>query len=70
MYDFYVALEKLTNNTGIKPSTRYSEFLRMTRQYRHLLLLKRAGRAHDPSGIFGTQRENVLFFVLLVRDPV
>ncbi|KAJ7715639.1 hypothetical protein B0H16DRAFT_1339627 [Mycena metata] len=55
MYDFYVALEKLTNNTGIKPSTRYPEFLRMTRQHRHLLMLKRAGRAHDPSGIFGTQ---------------
>ncbi|KAJ7779971.1 hypothetical protein B0H16DRAFT_1299968 [Mycena metata] len=55
MYDFYVALEKLTNNTGIKPSTRYPEFLRMTRQYRHLMMLKRAGRAHDPSGIFGTQ---------------
>ncbi|KAJ7764813.1 hypothetical protein B0H16DRAFT_1310446 [Mycena metata] len=55
MYDFYVALEKLTNHTGVKPSTRYPEFLRMTRQYRHLLLLKRAGRGHDPSGIFGTQ---------------
>ncbi|KAJ7018161.1 hypothetical protein C8F04DRAFT_1214712 [Mycena alexandri] len=55
MYDFYVALEKLTNNTGVKPSTRYPEFLRVTRQYRHLLILKRAGRGHDPSGIFGTQ---------------
>ncbi|KAJ7720540.1 hypothetical protein B0H16DRAFT_1336023 [Mycena metata] len=55
MYDFYVALEKLTNNTGVKPSTRYPEFLRMTRQHRHLLILKRAGRAHDPSGVFGTQ---------------
>ncbi|KAJ7024475.1 hypothetical protein C8F04DRAFT_1192393 [Mycena alexandri] len=55
MYDFYIALEKLTNNTGVKPSTRYPEFLRITRQYRHLLLLKRAGRGHDPSGIFGTQ---------------
>ncbi|KAJ7693264.1 hypothetical protein B0H16DRAFT_1669558 [Mycena metata] len=55
MYDFYVALEKLTNHTGVKPSTRYPEFLRITRQYRHLLLLKRAGRGHDPSGIFGTQ---------------
>ncbi|KAJ7042238.1 hypothetical protein C8F04DRAFT_946268 [Mycena alexandri] len=55
MYDFYVALEKLTNHTGVKPSTRYPEFLRITRQYRHLLLLKWAGRGHDPSGIFGTQ---------------
>ncbi|KAJ7499523.1 hypothetical protein FB451DRAFT_1385222 [Mycena latifolia] len=40
MYDFYVALEKLTNNAGVKPPNRYSEFLRMTRQWRHLLMLK------------------------------
>ncbi|KAJ7838570.1 hypothetical protein B0H13DRAFT_1911683 [Mycena leptocephala] len=55
MYDFYVTLEKLTDNTGVKPPNRYSEFLRMARQYRHLLMLKRAGRAHDPSGVYGTQ---------------
>ncbi|KAJ7076920.1 hypothetical protein C8R43DRAFT_1143595 [Mycena crocata] len=55
MYDFYVALEKLTDNTGVKPANRYSEFLRMTREYRHLLMLKRAGRGHDPSGVSGTQ---------------
>ncbi|KAJ7116142.1 hypothetical protein C8R43DRAFT_1138010 [Mycena crocata] len=55
MYDFYVVLEKITNNTGIKPANRYTEFLRMARQYRHLLMLKRSGRAHDPSGVYGTQ---------------
>ncbi|KAJ6567649.1 hypothetical protein DFH09DRAFT_1314164 [Mycena vulgaris] len=55
MYDFYVALKKLTNNMGIKPPNRYSEFLRMTRQYRHLLMLKRAGRGHNPSGVYGMQ---------------
>ncbi|KAJ7473239.1 hypothetical protein FB451DRAFT_1035635 [Mycena latifolia] len=55
MYDFYVALEKLTDNTGLKPPNRYSEFLQMTRQWRHLLMLKRAGRGHDPSGVEGTQ---------------
>ncbi|KAJ7926131.1 hypothetical protein B0H13DRAFT_1599892 [Mycena leptocephala] len=55
MYNFYVTLEKLTDNTGVKPPNRYSEFLRMARQYRHLLMLKRAGRAHDPSGVYGTQ---------------
>jgi hypothetical protein len=53
-YDFYTVLERLTDNTGVKPPDRYQIFLRMTRQYRHLLLLKRAGRAHDPSGVFGT----------------
>ncbi|KAJ7448160.1 hypothetical protein FB451DRAFT_1343347 [Mycena latifolia] len=55
MYDFYVTLEKLTDNTGVKPPNRYSEFLRMTRQWWHLLLLKRAGRGHDPSGVDRTQ---------------
>ncbi|KAJ7753029.1 hypothetical protein B0H14DRAFT_3096752 [Mycena olivaceomarginata] len=37
-----------TNNTGLDPSRdRYEEFLRMTQQWQHLILLKRAGRAHD-----------------------
>ncbi|KAJ7084767.1 hypothetical protein B0H15DRAFT_951268 [Mycena belliarum] len=55
MYDFYVALEKMTDNTGVKPPNRYPEFLKMARKYRHLLMLKRAGRGHDPSGVNGTQ---------------
>ncbi|KAJ7446857.1 hypothetical protein B0H11DRAFT_1745318 [Mycena galericulata] len=53
-YDFYSVLERLTDNTGLKPPNRYQVFLRMARQYRHLLMLKRAGRGHDPSGVFGT----------------
>ncbi|KAJ7019709.1 hypothetical protein C8F04DRAFT_975338 [Mycena alexandri] len=53
-YDFYAVLERLTDNTGVKPPNRYQVFLRMARQYRHLLMLKRAGRGHDPSGVWGT----------------
>jgi hypothetical protein len=53
-YDYYTVLERLTNNVGVKPPNRYQIFLRMARQWRHLLMLKRAGRAHDPSGVFGT----------------
>lgn len=53
-YDFYSVLERLTDNTGVKPPNRYQVFLRIARQYRHLLLLKRAGRGHNPSGILGT----------------
>ncbi|KAJ7462644.1 hypothetical protein B0H11DRAFT_1734840 [Mycena galericulata] len=53
-YDFYSVLERLTDSTGVKPPNRYQVFLRMARQYRHLLMLKRAGRGHDPSGVFGT----------------
>ncbi|KAF7314223.1 CxC2 domain-containing protein [Mycena kentingensis (nom. inval.)] len=53
-YDFYAALETLTNGAGVKPPDRYKVFLRIVRQYRHLLLLKRAGRGHDRYGVLGT----------------
>ncbi|KAF7303422.1 CxC2 domain-containing protein [Mycena indigotica] len=53
-YDFYSALESCTDGTGIKPPDRYSVFMRISRQYRHLLLLKRKGRGHDRFGVMGT----------------
>ncbi|KAF7306305.1 CxC2 domain-containing protein [Mycena indigotica] len=53
-YDFYSTLESLTDGTGIKPPDRYSVFMRISRQYRHLLLLKRMGRGHDTYGVMGT----------------
>ncbi|KAJ7677408.1 hypothetical protein B0H14DRAFT_3536656 [Mycena olivaceomarginata] len=56
MYDYYSALEKLTNNTGIKPPYRYPAFLRMVREYSHLLMLKRAARGHAKSGVMGTEQ--------------
>ncbi|PPQ81349.1 hypothetical protein CVT26_014500 [Gymnopilus dilepis] len=55
-YDFYRALEKLTDNTGVRtPKTRYRSLFRIIMQWRHLGLLKRGGRAHAPTGIDGTQ---------------
>jgi hypothetical protein len=55
-YDFYRALEKLTNNTGIAvPKLRYWGLFRMTMQWRHLKLLKWGGRGHDPAGVVATQ---------------
>ncbi|KAJ7085995.1 hypothetical protein B0H15DRAFT_923193 [Mycena belliarum] len=56
MYDFYGVLEKLTNNTGVKPPDRYHEWLRMCRKFRHIMMLKRAGRAaaYSTGGVFGT----------------
>lgn len=55
-YDFYRALEKLTNNTGIDvPKLRYRALFRMSIQWRHLKLLKWGGRGHDPSGVVGTK---------------
>jgi hypothetical protein len=35
---------------------RYEAFMRMVREWRHLKMLKRAGRGHDPSGVENTKR--------------
>jgi hypothetical protein len=58
MYDFYGVLEKLTDNTGVKPPDRYHEWIQMCRQFQHLLLLKRGARAeaYSPSGVAGTKQ--------------
>ncbi|KAJ6545494.1 hypothetical protein B0H19DRAFT_955229, partial [Mycena capillaripes] len=53
--DFYAMLEKLTNHTDVKPPNRYRAFLRMCREYAHILMLKRAGRGHDLLGIEATK---------------
>lgn len=70
-YEYYRALENLTDNTGVSvpkvshllsstdsrlidalPSqTRFKSFMRMVRQYRHLKMLKRAGRGNVQDGI-------------------
>ena len=56
-YDYYRAIEKLTNNTGIKlPRSKYRPLLRMILQWRHLKLLKRGGRGHDATGAAGTKQ--------------
>ncbi|KAJ7745627.1 hypothetical protein B0H14DRAFT_3514464 [Mycena olivaceomarginata] len=55
MYDYYLALEKLTSNDGVKPPDRYQVFIRICREYRHLMMLKRGGRGHDPEGVKGTK---------------
>ncbi|KAJ7029541.1 hypothetical protein C8F04DRAFT_962701 [Mycena alexandri] len=51
-YEFYNALARETNNTGnFQPRNRYSEFLRMTREWRHIQELKRSGCIHIPGQI-------------------
>ncbi|KAJ6458475.1 hypothetical protein C8R45DRAFT_1056282 [Mycena sanguinolenta] len=66
MYDFYGVLEKLTNNTGIKPPDRYHKWIRMCQEFRHLMLLKRRGRAtaYSVSGVEGTQQGELAIQVL------
>ncbi|KAF7796504.1 hypothetical protein EIP86_007682 [Pleurotus ostreatoroseus] len=55
-YDYYLSLEKLTDNTGrIKRVQRLKTFLRMVREYRHLKMLKRAGRGQEAGGIAATK---------------
>ncbi|KAJ3476825.1 hypothetical protein NLI96_g10890 [Meripilus lineatus] len=55
-YDYYQTVSRLTDNSGIfKSVDRYKLFLRVVRQWRHLKLLKRAGRANDPGGIEATE---------------
>ncbi|KAK7015057.1 hypothetical protein R3P38DRAFT_2787170 [Favolaschia claudopus] len=68
-YDYYTVLERLTDNTGIKPPDRYQIFLRVARQYFHLLLLKRAGRGHDPSGVWGTAPGELAVVCPVCPDP-
>lgn len=54
-YDFYRCLEKLTNNTGINPpKSRYRALLRMVLQWRHLQMLKWAGRGQVAEGVAKT----------------
>ncbi|KAL0571778.1 hypothetical protein V5O48_010190 [Marasmius crinis-equi] len=53
--DFYQALEQMTDGTGMdKPPGRDAQFLLMIRQWRHIKMMKRCGRGHDPSGVLGT----------------
>ncbi|KAJ3487078.1 hypothetical protein NLJ89_g11748 [Agrocybe chaxingu] len=55
-FEFYQTLARLTDNTGISPpKDRYMPFLRMTEQWAHLKMLKRAARGHDPAGVHATQ---------------
>ncbi|KAJ7315615.1 hypothetical protein DFH08DRAFT_820537 [Mycena albidolilacea] len=55
MYDYYRSLERLTRNDGVQPHDRYQVFIRICREYRHLLLLKRGGRGHDLGGAKATK---------------
>ncbi|KAF8208998.1 hypothetical protein K438DRAFT_1573084 [Mycena galopus ATCC 62051] len=54
-YDFMRSLELLTNNDGLTPPpNRRRSFRHIIRQYRMMLMMKRAGRGHSESGISGT----------------
>ncbi|KAF6747236.1 hypothetical protein DFP72DRAFT_821976 [Ephemerocybe angulata] len=53
--EFYRAIVRLTGNVlSASSRDRYHEFIAMVSQWRHLKMLKRAGRGHDAGGIAGT----------------
>lgn len=55
-YDFYRGLEALTPGASLTPpKMRYRLLIRSLTQWRHLKMLKRAGRGHDPSRATGTK---------------
>ncbi|KAF8148323.1 hypothetical protein K438DRAFT_1625581 [Mycena galopus ATCC 62051] len=54
-HDFLRSLELLTNNDGLEPTAdRRRAFRHIVRQYRTTLMMKRAGRGHNLSGVKGT----------------
>ncbi|KAJ7253593.1 hypothetical protein C8J57DRAFT_1519322 [Mycena rebaudengoi] len=54
-YEFYHTLARESDNSGLDPpQNRYHEWRRMTREWRNLQMLKRAGRGHDATGPAGT----------------
>ncbi|KAJ7211675.1 hypothetical protein GGX14DRAFT_564905 [Mycena pura] len=51
-YDFYNALEVLSDRAGMRNlPDRREQFTLMAREYRHLQMCKRAGRGHDGVGV-------------------
>ncbi|KAL1684903.1 hypothetical protein GGG16DRAFT_67383, partial [Schizophyllum commune] len=56
VYEYYRALQQLSDNTGINlVSDKRRVFMHIIRQYRHILLLKRGGRGHVLDGVASTQ---------------
>ncbi|KAK7032404.1 hypothetical protein VNI00_013152 [Paramarasmius palmivorus] len=53
--DFYASLEQIVDGTGlVKLPNRLEQLMLVVRQWRHLRMGKRCGRAHDPTGLSGT----------------
>ncbi|KAI3605284.1 hypothetical protein WG66_013037 [Moniliophthora roreri] len=54
--DFYRSLEQISDGSGLTSvPDREAQFMTMMREWRHIKTGKRFGRAHDPTGLGGTQ---------------
>ncbi|KAF8868784.1 hypothetical protein BD779DRAFT_1480813 [Infundibulicybe gibba] len=55
--DFYLALEQMTDGYGLqKLPDRLSQWMLMLREWRHIKMVKRAGRGFDMAGIKATKQ--------------
>ncbi|KAG1828599.1 hypothetical protein DFJ58DRAFT_876965 [Suillus subalutaceus] len=53
-YEFYHAVARLSDNTGLHSQKDcYEAFMPIVRKWRHLKMLKRAGRGYDSAGVEG-----------------
>ncbi|KAL0576148.1 hypothetical protein V5O48_005839 [Marasmius crinis-equi] len=53
--DFYRSLVQMTDGTGLlELPDRESQWMLILREYRHIKMMKRCGRSHDPEGIAKT----------------
>ncbi|KAF9508430.1 hypothetical protein BS47DRAFT_1302875, partial [Hydnum rufescens UP504] len=69
-HQFYCALERGTDNTGLlNLQTRYVSFLRIICEWRNLKLLKHGGCAHDPSGTDGMKPGKLAITCPACPDP-
>ncbi|KAG0708157.1 hypothetical protein DFH29DRAFT_979482 [Suillus ampliporus] len=69
-FEFYNALSRMSDNTGLLPiKDRYDSFTQMIREWRHLKMLKRSGRGHDPSGVDGTVEGECTVLCLVCPHP-
>ncbi|RPD52689.1 hypothetical protein L226DRAFT_548691 [Lentinus tigrinus ALCF2SS1-7] len=56
LHDFWKTIEHITDNSGgVDVPNRYQQFCHVFRIWRHLVMLKRFGRGHDPAGAGATQ---------------
>ncbi|KAF8869244.1 hypothetical protein BD779DRAFT_1614570 [Infundibulicybe gibba] len=56
-YEYYQTIHRRTDNIGVNPPPdRYRTFLRVVREWRHLKMLKRAGRGQTPLAFLGRSR--------------
>ncbi|KAE9389507.1 hypothetical protein BT96DRAFT_1003149 [Gymnopus androsaceus JB14] len=70
VYNFYCAIAKTTDNTGLKFTPwRYTGLMCMCLQWRHLKLLKRNGRGNDASGVAGTKEGDLVVPCLSCPHP-